>query len=194
LTPAKYSKPIRAPALESSLRGAIYDPYVRRIYWEGLGPDQQSGRWGSEVESWLSCPPAPSFEFVPLQLEQPPSQEVLMGAATAPRRKPSGPPATSDSDTLCPYAWAAPIQALNCGVVWPAELDDPQFATHDADEDEDEDDAALAAGRAPRKEYLELDTPKYAGQIEKDWLIEKLLMQGGVRLAAILNAIFAPPQ
>jgi len=119
-----------------------------------------------------------------------------MGAATAPRRKPSGPPATSDSDTLCPYAWAAPIQALNCGVVWPAELDDPQFATHDADEDEDEDedDAALAAGRAPRKEYLELDTPKYAGQIEKDWLIEKLLMQGGVRLAAILNAIFAPPQ
>ena len=132
-----------------------------------------------------------------MQLEQPASQEVLMGAATAPRRKPrkgSGPPATSDSDTLCPYAWAEPIQALNCGVVWPAELDDPQFATHDADDGEDNEDDAALAGRAPRKEYLELDTPKYAGQIEKDWLIEKLLMQGGVRLAAILNAIFAPPQ
>ena len=125
-----------------------------------------------------------------LELEQP--QQVLMGAATAPRRKPkkgTGPPTTSDSDTLCPYAWAEPIQALNCGVVWPAELDDPQFATHDADEEDD-----AFAGRAPRKEYLELDTPEYSGKIEKDWLIEKLLMQGGVRLAAILNAIFAAPQ
>lgn len=193
MTPAKYSRPIRAPALESSLRGAIYDPYVRRIYWEGLGPDQQSGRWGSEADSWLSCPPAPSFEFVHTQLERPP-QEVLAGAATAPRRKPrsgSGPPATSDSDTLCPYAWAAPINALNCGIVWPPGLDDPQFATHDVDEDDE--DASLA-GRAPRKQYLELDTPEYSGKIEKDWLIEKLLMQGGVRLAGILNAIFAPHQ
>jgi len=193
LTPAKYSKPIRAPTLESSLRGAIYDPYVRRIYWEGLGKDQQSGRWGSEVDSWLSCPPAPEFEFTPMQLELEQPQQVLMGAATAPRKKPkkggSGPPTTSDSDTLCPYAWAEPIQALNCGVVWPAELDDPQFATHADDEEDD-----AFAGRAPRKEYLELDTPEYSGQIEKDWLVEKLLMQGGVRLAGILNAIFAPPQ
>ena len=195
LTPANYSDAIPAPALESSLRGAIYDPYVRRIYWEGLGADQQSGRWGSEADSWLTCPPAPSFEFVPMQLElEPQPQEVLVGAATAPRRKPrvaSGPPATSDSDTLCPYAWAAPIQALNCGVVWPAGLDNPQFATEDEGEEEV---GTFVAGRAPRKNYLELDTPEYSGQIEDDWIIEKLLMQAGVRLAGILNAIFAPQQ
>jgi hypothetical protein len=195
LTPAKYSKPISAPTLESSLRGAIYDPYVRRIYWEGLGADQQSGRWGSEADSWLSCPSTSSLEFDAFATTQP--QEVLVGGvATAPRRKPlpgKGPPTTSDSDTLCPFAWAAPIQALNCGgPVWPPGIDDPQFATHDAD-DADEDDA-LAGRRAPRKQYLELDTPEYSGQIEKDWLVEKLLMQGGVRLAGILNAIFAPQQ
>ena len=199
MTPAKYSKPIRAPALESSLRGAIYDPYVRRIYWEGLGKDQQSGRWGSEADSWLSCPPAPTQL---LELEPQP-QEVLVGAATAPRRKPrlgSGPPATSDSDTLCPYAWAEPIQALNCAVVWPAGLDDPQFATHGADDEvevEFDEVGTWAVGvavGAPRKEYLELDTPEYSGQIESDWIIEKLLMQGGVRLAGILNAVFAPQQ
>ena len=197
LTPAKYSKPIRAPTLESSLRGAIYDPYVRRIYWEGLGADQQSGRWGSEADSWLSCPStSTSLEFDDAFATTQPPQEVLVGgAATAPRRKPrpgKGPPTTSDSDTLCPYAWAAPIQALNCGgPVWPPGIDDPQFATHDLDEDEDD---ALAGRRAPRKQYLELDTPEYSGQIEKDWLVEKLLMQGGVRLAGILNAIFAPQQ
>ena len=104
-----------------------------------------------------------------MQLGQPP-QEVLVGAATAPGRKPSlgnGPPATSDSDTICPYAWAAPIHALNCGVVWPPERDEG---------------------------YTELDTPEYSGKIEKDWVIEKLLMQGGMRLAGILNAIFVPQQ
>ena len=169
-TPTNYSKPIPAPALESSLSDTSYDPYIRRIYWEGLGPDQHSGRWGSEADSWLSCPPAPSLESVRMQLEQPP-QEVLVGAVPAPRREPrlgNGPPATSDSDTLCPYAWAAPIHALNCaGVVWPPELDEG---------------------------YAELDTPEYAGKIGKDWVIEKLFMQGGIRLAGILNAIFAPQQ
>jgi len=132
LTPAKYSKPIHAPALKSSLHGTIYNPYVHRIYWEGLGADQQSRRWGSEADLWLSCPPAPSFEFVPTQPLEPQLQEVLVGgAATAPQRKPrvgSGLPTTSDLDILCPYAWAAPIQVLNCSIVWPPGLDDPQFA------------------------------------------------------------------
>jgi hypothetical protein len=74
--------------------------------------------------------------------------------------------------------------------VWPAGLDDPQFATRD----DDDDGVGSVAGRAPRKQYLELDTPEYSGQIEDGWVIEKLLMQGGVRLAGILNAIFAPQQ
>ena len=116
----------------------------------------------------------------------------MLAPATAPRKKPkpgpgSGPPSTSDSDTLCPYAWGAPVHALNCGVVWPKELDNPEFATY-ADEDD-------ASASVPRKgKYLELDTPAYSGKIESDWVIEKLLAQGGVRLAGILNAIFAPQQ
>jgi hypothetical protein len=102
-----------------------------------------------------------------------PLQEIL----AAPKKKPNpggGPPATSDTATLCPYAWGAPIHKLNCDIVWPAELDNPE-----------------TEGRAPRKEYLELDTPKYSGQIEKDWVVEKLLTQAGVRLAGILNRIFS---
>ncbi|KAH9988797.1 phospholipase C/P1 nuclease domain-containing protein [Russula compacta] len=207
-TPRNYTRPIPLPAVESALRGAIYDSYVRRIVWEGLGSDQHGGRWGSEADSWLECPttsgdPDSDSKLVYDEYEDwvlaPQEQQVMMAAAATRRlkrpttkrpRKPSppghggGPPQTSDSDSLCPYAWGKPVHALNCDIVWPPELDNPEEATA----------AAAAAGRVPRKEYLELDTPRYSGQIEKQWIIEKLLAQAGVRLAGILNGIFSPQQ
>jgi hypothetical protein len=174
LTPQNYSRPIPLPALESSFRGAIYDPYIRRIVWEGLGSGHIAGRWGSESDSWISCP-APSVTESAVDAEWAPQQEVFAAAPRKPKPGPGrGPPATSDSDILCPYAWGVPIHKLNCEIVWPAELDEPE-----------------TEGRAPRREYLELDTPKYAGSIEKKWIVEKLLAQAGVRLAGILNHIFS---
>lgn len=169
MTPQNYSRPIPLPTLESSLRGAIYDPYIRRIIWEGMGSGHIAGRWDDEADSWTSCPPHVPESAVKAEWASP--QEVL----AAPRKpKPRGPPETSDSDILCPYAWAIPINKLNCEIVWPAELD--EFETE---------------GRAPRRQYLELDTPEYAGSIEKKWIVEKLLAQGGVRLAGILNYVFS---
>jgi hypothetical protein len=170
LTPQNYSRPLAAPALESSLRGAIYDPYIRRIVWEGLGVGRHVGRWAAEAELWTSCPRIRSAESA-VDVEWAP-QEVLAAAPKKP--KTGGPPATSDSGFICPYAWSAPIHKLNCDVVWPAALDEPQ-----------------TEGRAPRRDYLELDTPEYAGSIEKNLVVEKLLAKAGVRLAGILNHIFA---
>ena len=40
-------------------------------------------------------------------------------------------------------------------------------------------------------ENLELDTPTYAGVIAEKKLVERLLAQGGVRLANALNSLFA---
>ncbi|KAH9959449.1 phospholipase C/P1 nuclease domain-containing protein [Russula dissimulans] len=199
-TPANYTRPTRSPTLEAALRGAIYDPYVRRIVWEGLGVGRGKGRWSSESTSWLTCPPAPQTETVhtpsSAAAAAAPPQEVL--AAPTPHSA-SGPPATSDSDTLCPYEWASPIYALNCEIVWPAGLDNPEFSTHDdftaADDNDElcgEDADGIACGRAPRRQYLELDTPEYSGKIAQDWIVEKLLAQGGWRLAGILNSIFSP--
>ena len=37
----------------------------------------------------------------------------------------------------------------------------------------------------------ELDTPEYAGTIMKDMIIERVLAQGGIRLAKLLNYLFA---
>ena len=139
------------PALEASLRGAIYDPYVRRIVWDGVGVGRGTGRWESEADSWFACP----VSFLS-------SSEPQLVLAAPPYGGPDGPPGTSDSDLLCPYAWVAPIHQLNCDFVWPV------------------------------GDYPELDTPEYSGRIARDWVVEKLLAQGGVRLAGILNALFSP--
>jgi hypothetical protein len=165
------------PAVESALRGAIYDPYVRRVVWEGIGVGKGHGRWESEADSWLSCDKGHKSFIHGGQVQ--PAQEVLFAGKPGRPRKGAGPPETSDTDTLCPYAWAAPIHALNCAIVWPPELDNP-------------DSAAPLGG--PRRDYLELDTDKYSGHIEKEWIIEKLLASAGVRLAGILNNIFLPQQ
>ncbi|KAG6838327.1 hypothetical protein H0H87_003370, partial [Tephrocybe sp. NHM501043] len=53
-TPQNYTHPLPSQQIEFSLRGTIYDSYVRRIMWEGI-----LSQWASEIPAWLSCP-APS--------------------------------------------------------------------------------------------------------------------------------------
>jgi hypothetical protein len=173
--PRNYTRPIPLPIVEGSLRGAIYDPYIRRIIWEGTGHGKGDGRWEAETDSWLSCHASQTL----LHAQGQPPQEVLARGGGRRPKKGSFPPGTSDSDTLCPHAWAAPVHALNCDMVWPPELDNPPAS-------------GWWAPRGPRGDYLELDTPEYAGRIEEEWVIEKLLAMAGVRLAGILNNIFLP--
>ena len=194
--PRNYTRPLPVPALEASLRGAIYDPYVRRIVWEGVGIGRGTGRWESEADSWLDCPASSS------SLSEP--QLVLAAPRRPPHRNVEGPPRTSDSETLCPYAWGAPIHQLNCGVVWPADLDlsarDNDTVihahAHHCGTTSVDDEMSASMGTVGRGgsggHYPELDTPEYSGRIASDWVIEKLLAQGGVRLAGILNALFVP--
>ena len=55
-TPSNYSRPLKGTAgaiVEPHLRGAIYDPYIRRIMHEGLSV---GGRFDEESRSWLDCP------------------------------------------------------------------------------------------------------------------------------------------
>ena len=99
---------------------------------------------------------------------------------------------------VCPYQWATPIHTLNCDLVWPAELDElpynqQQFSPMEDSEDlgcseaEDLDEIDSQSGDS----YLELDTPEYAGLIADGWVIEKLLAMAGMRLAGVLNYLFA---
>jgi hypothetical protein len=113
----------------------------------------------------------------------------------------------TDDEIVCPYHWSSGIHPLNCDIVWPKELDDPKVLAvaripedeqkhncHDEDHEEEE-----VQGRPPHRPphpspYIELDTPEYAGVIEEKRIIEKLMAQGGIRLAAILNYLFAEPE
>lgn len=142
--PRNYTVPLPNKHVESTLRGAIYDPFIRQIVWEGL-----LGVWHDDLPSWVSCPAAPM-------------------ASSNPTQYPLGIPPTDD-DTICPYFWAKPIHDLNCAIVWPPAMDSDSHPP------------------------IELDTPEYAGQIERERLVGKLLAMGGIRTAATLNIIFGDP-
>ena len=143
--PRNYTAPLPNVHVESTLRGDIYDPFIRQIVWEGL-----LGAWADDIFSWARCPSAPLTTSNPVQhhLGIPPT----------------------DDDTVCPYFWAKPIHSLNCEIVWPPAMD------------------------ADNHPPIELDTPEYAGRIEKEMLVGKLLAMGGIRTAAVLNTIFGDPE
>ena len=192
--PRNYSRPLPYDQVEFALRGTIYDSYVRRIMWEGI-----LGRWKDEILNWTSCPAttkgSPSTPRGSLW------QQVVSKMHTFS----SGDIAyETDDDILCPYHWARPIHELNCDLVWPKALDEPPYApvitlqgsgtgsladyTRAEISFDDVDEDSVDTGK---RVYLELDTPEYAGVISRTMLVEKLLAQAGIRLAAVINSLFA---
>ncbi|KAG5651804.1 hypothetical protein H0H81_007325 [Sphagnurus paluster] len=196
-TPRNYTKPLPSRAIEGALRDTIYDPWVRRIMWEGV-----LGQWRDEVADWVSCP---TSHEEPVQGMW---QTVLSAFGLRARR--TGDKDEMDDDVLCPYHWAAQIHPLNCEIIWPAALDKPPYGGnelastsessheyHSCSGNEESTDSSPDAVNPshppppPRVPYLQLDTPEYAGVIAERMIIEKLLAQAGIRLAATLNWLFA---
>jgi len=201
-----YTRPLTgdgAAIVESNLRGAIYDPYIRRIMHEGFAvgsPDVGDGRFGTFAD-WVACPaiasrprpPPPSF------IEK--AQSFL--GLSLPRTPKSKDEERWDDAVLCPYAWAAPIHQLNCEIpIWPKELDAATHASLPEAAEEEGDivehpevletlDPNAAGKPRPHPGVLELDTPEYTGKIRERWVVETLLAMAGVRLAGILNGLFA---
>lgn len=204
--PYNYTRPLPSKHIEFNLRETIYDPYVRRVMWEGI-----LGKWRDEVPSWLTCPTSSTKKRATLS-----SSASTFGSAWQQvvslwdyLRNSEGVAAETDDDILCPYHWAAPIHDLNCDIIWPKELDEPPYvhnrlasadahdthshshhssveqelASFDAESHE-----TLNGGQSP---WLELDTPEYSGVIANEWIVEKLMAQAGIRLAGVLNYLFA---
>ena len=190
--PKNYTLPLPSRRIESALRGTIYDPYVRQIMHEGV-----LGRFESEIDEWLSCPSVdegslrpypPTERFQQLPLSDDRRQKALLGS---PRRTPPPGLPPTDDGVLCPYAWSAPLHSLNCEIIWPLELDElqPNSSSTNIESTLSSETGHEIGPNA--YSYLELDTPEYAGAIKERWLVEKLLAMGGIRLAAILNYLFA---
>lgn len=214
--PRNYSRPLPYPKIEGALRGTIYDSYIRRIMWEGL-----LNPWAGNASHWLSCAAPtdkPDSDSVTtnsglLGAWQSAFQATTKLVQTLIMKE--GVEITPDGPVVCPHYWAQPLHQLNCEIVWPKELDDVRYhgrihaddAPHahdcgDGDGDDDDDDDN-DEGSDPDSDpddsdpdttdggLLDLDTPEYAGVIEKRMLVEKLLAQGGIRLAGLLNYLFA---
>lgn len=179
--------------IEASLPGAIFDPYVRWIVWEGIRE-----WWTDSVDEWLECPvmdpyphssngaipPSPS-PFIPeviskgatavFQAALPDSVfGYLAGVLALPspetdnlRAKSLQLAASAQPFPACPFTWSKPIHAINCDVAWPKEY----------------------TGE-PGQPLIELDTDQYLGRISREKTIEHLLAMGGLRLAKVLNEIY----
>lgn len=161
--------------------------------WEGL-----MSRWKDEAHSWLACP---SIDNNRSQGEGVWQAVMNMFSGRDVARE-------TDDDTLCPYAWAKPIEEMNCEFVWHKALDEPPYdevhlhhstsSLHDhphshshPETPELEVDSFEVDPEAAKSDLLELDIPEYGGKIRREWIVEKLLMQGGIRLAGVLNWILA---
>lgn len=196
--PRNYSDPLPEGSsdvdVESHLRGAIYDPYIRRLIYEGFGTNVHPGRFDHYLE-WLYCPRIEDFTLWQ-------TIQIWIGLRSYKDE------ARWDDDLLCPYTWATQLHKLNCEFpLWPRELDLPPYknawysspsvdSVHEHDIDHIDialsyADVAAASGRPqPHPDLLELNTPQYAGRIRQEWIVERLLAMAGIRLAGILNGLF----
>jgi hypothetical protein len=139
--------------------------------WEGA-----LNKWADEINGWLSCS-TPTPETSVVVEPEGTWQKVLSGLSSFNSLfKKTGVEINPDGDVVCPYFWSQPLSALNCDIVWPKQLTLKESGDNES---------SLEIAQ------LELDTPGYAGVIEKRMLLEKLLAQGGVRLAGVLNYLFA---
>lgn len=94
----------------------------------------------------------------------------------------------ADDDILCPQHWASHIHKFNCDFVWPGELALPPYnITGPPTKVNHRHDIPPPFGM----KWLNLRTPEYGLAIKKQLIVEKLLAQAGVRLAGILNYLFA---
>ncbi|GJE86605.1 S1/P1 nucleases [Phanerochaete sordida] len=174
--------------VEAHLRDTIYDPYVRRVMWEGMGVGSVPGRFAVEtIEEWLTCPePAPEGRW---------DQGVLGAVQTTLGLRAARDEERWDDEVLCPFAWSKTLHGLNCELVWPAALDRPPynqsaFGARGDEHDHESPDDFFARPRRPHPDLLELDTPEYAGKIYQEWVIERLMATAGIRLAGLLNGLF----
>jgi len=160
-TPQKYNHPLPDQDIESHLKGAIYDPFIRKVVWEGLG-----NKWVDEVESWIQCPAVPEPREVQVSFWDQTKQLFLGGSVKG---------VVIDDEVVCPYHWSKTIHQMNCDFIWPKAMDEPPYG-HSV--------------RPVGGPYLELDTPEYGGMIAEEWILEKLMATAGIRLASILNWLF----
>ncbi|GAA5899843.1 S1/P1 nuclease [Sporobolomyces salmoneus] len=104
-----YTTELPSRQIESALTGAIYDPLIRLLLWEGV-----RSWWKDLLPSWLSCPIPPSSSSLPLS-----TQQTILSLET-PTQEVRG---TELSSIVCPVHWASGTHKVTCELAFPPEYD-----------------------------------------------------------------------
>ncbi|KAM0752789.1 phospholipase C/P1 nuclease [Meredithblackwellia eburnea MCA 4105] len=167
-----YSTPLPSTQIESNLRGTIYDPYIRLILWEGVRV-----WWRSSLPAWLACPNDDSLSSLSSKEGR---KQIIFGTDSRTQ--------TDEPNTVCPQEWARQThESVTCPFTFPPNYPPagfPSLNTTYHEENALEDPYPL----------LELNTAEYYGPIKNGKIIERQLAMGGLRLAGVLNSLFASPE
>jgi len=187
--------------IESQLLGAIFDPYVRFIIWEGIRT-----WWKPSLEQWLECPsggdpyphssthPIPasssylghtfrSASGIVLSLLPHSVAEGIRGISPIPLDQYQGFSTKSLSSTPAALALNQSVAITGdknpaCPYTWASEIHGMNCEFIWPKEYE-----------GPGHPLIELDTDQYVGRIRRENTMERLLAMGGLRLAKIVNEI-----
>lgn len=202
-----YTSPTANKQLESVLRGARYDSYIRFIVQEGI-----RGWWASDVEAtWAVCPadgdPYPTsklgdarklrtgaaslwhqtkrliFKTLPLNMLAAYQQPLSFVAGDEDPLVPNYREFDTQMIQVSNLSRGAAIKANDdifpaCPFTWGSMMH-PINCQYAWPSNLD-----LASHFA-----IELDTDEYMGHIREDKVVERVLAMGGIRLAAILNSV-----
>jgi hypothetical protein len=202
-TLSNYTTPLPSRQIESSLLGAIFDPYVRFIVWEGIRQ-----WWREDLEHWLACPPEgdpyPHSSIADIPASSPAILDHLKSASSFMMGLlPAG------FGTYLSLAYPIPLKETEdfptgllqhhpsllseegknmtfpaCPYTWASQIQ------------------SINCEVAWPKKYtgnredplIELDTEEYIGKLSGDKTIEKLLAMAGLRLAKVVNEALGGPE
>ncbi|GAA5846634.1 hypothetical protein JCM3766R1_005792 [Sporobolomyces carnicolor] len=109
-----YTRPLPSRQIESALTGAIYDPLIRLLLWEGV-----RNWWRTSLPAWLGCPTTPSGISNLPAFATAGQQTVLADSASAQQAGESG-----LGSVVCPVHWASGTHQVTCSLAFPPGYDE----------------------------------------------------------------------
>ncbi|GAA5832034.1 hypothetical protein JCM11251_002795 [Rhodosporidiobolus azoricus] len=167
-----YTTPLPSQQIERALTGRIYDPYIRLLLWEGV-----RSWYRSSLSEWMDCSATGPFSTSSASstvIKHTPKVEdedapFIPTAAKGQLTFSSTEKTSKVEDIACPIRWATETHRVTCELGFPEGYDEHGALREIGGESE------------------------FWRGLKADHSLARLLLQGGLRLAAVLNTVLAEP-